>query len=737
MLLALLLAAPDRALANAAIVRFQQVDDEGALTHVLPRETTDVRMAAERVVLVPFWDAAARRAQVLVHTWYDLVSARPQPGLPVGFPEVKGAYRSSDSDLTWENRTVRLDLPTIGRFSAFADGQPLPVREHPGVGRYRRWFTFPVTLPAGRPVRLHTVYVSRIGRAQRFEYQLGGSGLRSQTFLTDHFIDYVLHTGGLWSGPIGQGEVVVFAEGRPHVLRRFTRLKPTRADDLTVRLGLGRREPRREFDRKNQQDLSWVDTLRLVHASSEQPGSQVEGLSALAVDGDAGTAWISAPGRGVGAWLQVPADPERHLESITVLGLGRADVSRPARIELRCVHRHREREVSRPLATVALPDTVGPHRLPARSTRGCAALRLNVLAVHGRASSPVAIAEVDQRYRTAPSGPPWGVKLMPCCFPAAVRREPPIAGLRAAIAKLPPAQLGLGHEIARVSDVRWSPDGTVVHYLQWLEDEQHAPGAALLGHLVEVATGRLLVRYRVDQVGTLREPERTHWATALPFVEGDRRVRQAGLVPALAQRLAPRGVPAATALDLRPDLPPTVGRLRVSPQSTGFTWWYEPNRHARLPTAATGALDLVATGARSERRSLTRRGPPLDPGLALKHELTREARRQRVIKALEDEQRPENKPGPLEVARIFPTVHAFTGEVRLHWEPRGRAVLVTWRSARALGSLLPEAIVTAEMARPRPWRRLEYGRAQVEVTVHPLVSAPRPRDGAAATGASR
>ena len=34
---ALLLAAPHRALANAAIVRFQQVDDEGALTHVLPR----------------------------------------------------------------------------------------------------------------------------------------------------------------------------------------------------------------------------------------------------------------------------------------------------------------------------------------------------------------------------------------------------------------------------------------------------------------------------------------------------------------------------------------------------------------------------------------------------------------------------------------------------------------------------------------------------------------------------
>lgn len=234
-------AAPRGVQGNAAGVQFLLLDDEGEMRHVVPRSGTGVRMVAERVVLIPYLDPTTKRAHVLVSGRYDLLSKRSHRHFPVGYPEIKGAYQHSvHSNYLKTIRKLKQRQPTIWQLSASINGRPLTVRAHPGVARYRRWFTFGVSLPARKQVRLRVRYLARVGRSLRV-YLTDMIGFRFPGLYTwaDYWIDYVLHTGSAWDGPIGRGEVLLFTQGQLHTLKRFKNLRPTRKDDLTVRLPLG------------------------------------------------------------------------------------------------------------------------------------------------------------------------------------------------------------------------------------------------------------------------------------------------------------------------------------------------------------------------------------------------------------------------------------------------------------------------------------------------------------------
>ena len=90
------------------------------------------------------------------------------------------------------------------------------------TGRYRRWFTFGVPMQARKRTSLRVRYVARVGRSLRL-FLTNIMAFRFPGLYTwaDYWIDYVLHTGSAWAGPIGKGEVVLYAEGR-HVITSYS-----------------------------------------------------------------------------------------------------------------------------------------------------------------------------------------------------------------------------------------------------------------------------------------------------------------------------------------------------------------------------------------------------------------------------------------------------------------------------------------------------------------------------------
>ena len=76
-----------------------------------------------------------------------------------------------------------------------------------------------------------------------------------------------------------------------------------------------------------------------------------------------------------GMWAEFDADQRRALRAVQLFGFkdAGAGVVRPARIALSCLARRGGAIQARRLRKVALPNTVGPHRIPAGGARGCAA----------------------------------------------------------------------------------------------------------------------------------------------------------------------------------------------------------------------------------------------------------------------------------------------------------------------------------------------------------------------------
>jgi hypothetical protein len=195
-------------------VMHTKTDDRGSAVHAVPLWNDLVRMAAERVVLVPYYDAKEYQPRLMCHVWYDLVNEGPRTRLSLGFPELKAYYRFHVAKVaamlgSLEKVDQRTTLPTITAFGAREGDHHPAVSTYPGVGRYRRWFTFGVDLAAGQKTRVHNTYLATLGHhTQSMDRDQGAAPLTSS-----YVAHYVLHTGARWRGPIGQGEIYLETRG--------------------------------------------------------------------------------------------------------------------------------------------------------------------------------------------------------------------------------------------------------------------------------------------------------------------------------------------------------------------------------------------------------------------------------------------------------------------------------------------------------------------------------------------
>jgi hypothetical protein len=295
--------------ADTSNVNYVKDDQRGSVVHVVPLTNQQVRMAAERVVLVPYWDAKARGPRLLAHVWYDFVNEGPPVKLELGFPELKAFFRYS---LSWYTGLAAprvgqsWTLPTISQLGARSGSRFFQVHSYPGVGRYRRWFTFGLALAATQKVRLHTTYLSTLGRSAG-AYFHGYDAFDSSKATFDYFLHYILHTGAGWRGSIGKGEILLYHRGRLHPIRRFTNLEPTVKDDVGLKLPLT--EDRR-WDCGTAGHLhsrSHLDRLRLLQASGALASDRVDTHVGLVVDDDPETQWVSPKGQAPRSFVQVPA----------------------------------------------------------------------------------------------------------------------------------------------------------------------------------------------------------------------------------------------------------------------------------------------------------------------------------------------------------------------------------------------------------------------------------------------
>lgn len=164
---------------------------------VRPVHAASVRMESESVQIIVYGAVAECRAD------FRLVNSGRQRTLRLAFPSTMPA--------TEEYRDYPPD--TLGAFHAWRNGRPLPVRLVEGMdGPLGSWFyEHTVTLPTGAT----TVTVSYLFRTDQYESGMEPPPLpRAPVWWNEmdgsfNSVGYVLHTGAMWSGPIGTAVVRV------------------------------------------------------------------------------------------------------------------------------------------------------------------------------------------------------------------------------------------------------------------------------------------------------------------------------------------------------------------------------------------------------------------------------------------------------------------------------------------------------------------------------------------------
>jgi len=281
-----------------AVMRYNIRADDASLGAVgygvVPLQNDQVTMAAERV------EAEIRGDQAWVTCIFTFTNTGDATQLLIGFPQAQPTEGGA---------------PELLDFQAFVDGEEMPVTFHPNVQPegewdYAGWHTFTVPFAAGQTCTIRNTYHGRL------------------TWLSNggRFFEYILHTGAVWQGPIGQADIIVhwqrdrevapgtlsgsppgYLLGQRELHWHFTNLEPTVEDDIRVLF----------------RPIYGPHSLGTATASSGQVQPARTGYSlpaALFADGDPATAW-RAEGETVGAWAIWSYHSYPHYASPT-LGLG-------------------------------------------------------------------------------------------------------------------------------------------------------------------------------------------------------------------------------------------------------------------------------------------------------------------------------------------------------------------------------------------------------------------------------
>jgi len=362
-------------------------DKRSRMQTVVPRQRTDVRMLAEDVRLIPYFDPRfPEEPMMLVDARFDFMNPGEAQDVFAGFPEMLSQSYECEHDESpprgapdcylpideWKKRRARAG--TIEDFFVEVDGKPVPSKSLLGKRPYRRWLTFTVPIGKGAKVHVRTIFVVHPSRSRGSNQSLLAEGPGYDGWA----IEYVLHTGATWSGPIGEGVVRLFQPGYGTLERRFRNLRPTRTDDLEARLG--------EFQLsvRHQRVYKSFEPSRLAQGG-DRP--------AFAVDEDPSTVWR-------GEWLQIP----NHCDN-TSRGQGCVPIKgvrvtpavgevKPKALKLTCLA-ERDPDSKSELGTFSVPAGEEAQTIPLPKGTVCSALRLD--ATDGSAAlADVAIVVDDE-----------------------------------------------------------------------------------------------------------------------------------------------------------------------------------------------------------------------------------------------------------------------------------------------------------------------------------------------------
>jgi hypothetical protein len=371
-------------------------DERGRVVAAVPRAHTAIAMRGETVAIVPY--EAGGDVMLFVNVRYVFANPGAAADLLVGFPEMRARRLEHHCGYICDDDRVVATPSTIESFAADSGGRALAVRTLPGSEDYARWFVFSVGFGAGE-TRVRNLYSAHAGSTRSETNTSSALSYRAE---------YVLHTGSEWAGAIGAGDIFLMDGAWQH-LRHFADLRPTRRDDVAATLQVAVQpsagRPLLLWDYGNgQQGESTPPRLEISsvarHSSARaDDAAGVAHLGAMALDGDATTAWIDAGTHGaVGEWLQVPTHRQGRLRGLSLrAGEPSAGLARPRRLRLTCFDLEgndlEPAELER--AEIDLEDTGDEQRVVfPRPLGACHAVRLTLEALHGPATAHSAVAEV-------------------------------------------------------------------------------------------------------------------------------------------------------------------------------------------------------------------------------------------------------------------------------------------------------------------------------------------------------
>jgi hypothetical protein len=193
-----------------------------------PEGATSVQMAAETVNV----DVVERGGQpvAVVNAAFDMTNPGPSVELLVGFPNF--AYEAIN-DGTYS--PVSFTSAKLTKFKAWTEAttfQPTPRTVDAGRFGGTEWFVWSMAYPQGRTTRVNVSYEQRLGPPAFLEQGA------ATPFVN---VTYVLRTGALWAGAIGDARITFTASGGgglvggeqaveladQRIVWHFTDLKPT------------------------------------------------------------------------------------------------------------------------------------------------------------------------------------------------------------------------------------------------------------------------------------------------------------------------------------------------------------------------------------------------------------------------------------------------------------------------------------------------------------------------------
>jgi MYXO-CTERM domain-containing protein len=259
------------------------------------------------------------------------------------------------------------------------------------------------------------------------------------------------------------------------------------------------------------------------------------------------------------------------------------------------------------------------------------------------------------------------------------------------------------YEVVVPKNIGWSPDGSLAHYTLKYKNRIRADkkGHAIIGFFVDVATGKTLASYQVEQVGFMCPKLKPLWDRSKPRAWGEALVKKIGFVPAGKKRTRP---PKAGGQLKLQGVKSKVGWVAAWGLPRWFAWrWQAYKRPIDVGEKLDPWLELRYQGKGERKwRVLSKHRPYLDYHYSLKHRAAWKEAREREQDSNESNRKycggiafnsaackKKLRDRGLAPVNEYP----FTGEVWIFWNDKADALLAFWDDAQLLSADTDQSFV--------------------------------------------